>query len=302
MHWLIVCIYRDVLESLIRGNLISREREVTEFLARTTDSTRLHALPSIYMLQIFNVEYPSGQRTPYPGRGLSWREWKKTLQALTQYLDESEAHDNDAGSWVDQVDSSFIDRGTRPWGSGQICRYLATDRQKDVLREFIAAAQKMYVDKGQALEDVKSTGPALDIPMARVPQECGWGTSGIDLAVAHSSGGQFPNHLFGLFHCVIRELWGRERWEVTSRKLVDFTRALDAPVAEYLCSEFGQINLYQAGLNPALARTQMTSGKTRALTNQEYDHLWPESKAIFKRLHYAYEILAYYKKLQGDIR
>lgn len=302
MCWLIVSMHRDVLESLIRGNLISREREDTNFRARTADSTRLHALPSIYLLQIVNVEFVKGQRTPYPGRGLNWREWKETLGALTQYLDESEEGDNGAGSWVDQVDGSFIDRDRRKWQAGQRCRYLANERQKDVLREFIKAAQEMYVVKGQALYDVNPSDPALDVAMARVPQECGWGLSGIERASQHSTAGQFSNSLFSLFHCVLRELWGRERWEVASRKLVDVTRPLDAPVAEYLCSELGQTYWYQGGLNPAYAGTMMMSGKKRALTGEDYEHLWPETLEVLRGLDCVEENLAYYKKVRDDNR
>jgi hypothetical protein len=301
MHWLILCMHRDVIESLMRGNLISREREDIEFFAQTAHITRLLPLPSIYLLQIVNVEYLNGQRTPYPGRGLSWREWKKTLQALTQYQNDSEAGINSAGSWVDQVDGSFPDRDTRMWSLGQRCRFLANERQKSVLREFIAAAQTVYVDKGQKLEDVDPSNPALGIPMARVPQECGWGISGLERAAAHTVAGQYSNALFGLFHCVLRELWGRERWEVTSRKLLDVTRPLDAPVAEFLCSELGQTYWYQGGLNPALAGTMMMTGK-RALTIPDYEHLWRENKAVVKRLHYAHENLAHYKNVQSENR
>jgi hypothetical protein len=302
MHWLILCIHRDVLESLMRGNLISREREDIKFLARTQDSTRLLALPSIYLPQIVNVEYLNEQRTPYPGRGLSWREWKATLEALTQYLDESEAGLNDAGSWVDQVDGSFRDKDTRKYRKNQKCRYLCDERQKDVLREFIDAAQRTYVNKGQTLEDVNPNDPALDIPFARVPQECGWGTSGIERATQHAAGGQYSNTLFGLFHCAVRELWGAERWEVVSRKLVDFTRPLDAPVAEYLCSELGQTYWYQGGLNPTLAGTMMMAGKTRSLMDPDYENLWHEAKSVVARLNYAHKNMAHYKKVQADAR
>jgi hypothetical protein len=90
------------------------------------------------------------QPHPYPGRGLSWREWKKTLQALPQYLTESEAGIDGEDTWVDKIDRSFINRDTRAMGEDQNCRYLANERQKDVLREFIRAAQKIYVDKWQA--------------------------------------------------------------------------------------------------------------------------------------------------------
>jgi hypothetical protein len=299
MHWLILCINRDVLESLMRGNLISREREDTAFLARTADSTRLHPLPSIYLLQIVNVEWLKGERTQYPGRGLSWREWKKTLQALTQYLDESGMGLVGGGTWVDKVDSSFPDKDSRDWLPERNCRFLANERQKEVLREFIAAAQKLYVDKGQAMEDVDTNNPALDVPMARVPQECGWGISGQERAAAHVAAGQYSNSLFGLFHCTIRELWSRERWEVTTRKLVDVTEPLDAPVAEYLLSELGQTYWYQGGLNPFLAGTMMMSGK-RALTSPDYDNLWYEAKSIVARLNFAHLNMAHYKKVLAD--
>ncbi len=256
MCWLILSMHKDVLESLIRGNLISREYEEPEFKARTSKSTILHPAPSIYLLQIVNAEYFEGSRQKYPGRGLNWREWKATLHALAQYLEESENGQNAAGGWVDRVDGSFIDRSREPWQRGQNCRYLANSRQKEVLREFIAAAQKMYVEKGQALADVDLADPALDVPMARVPQECGWGRYGIDRSAAHGSGGQFSNSLFNLFHCVLRELWGRTRWEVMKRKLVDVTRPSDAPLAEYFCSELGQTYWYQAGPARALETFQ----------------------------------------------
>jgi hypothetical protein len=103
----------------------------------------------------------------------------------------------------------------------------------------------------------------------------------------------------GLFHCTIRELWSRERWEVTTRKLVDVTEPLDAPVAEYLLSELGQTYWYQGGLKPYLAGTMMMSGK-RALTSPDYDNLWYEAKLIVTRLNFAHLNMAHYKKVLAD--
>ncbi|ERF70710.1 hypothetical protein EPUS_09460 [Endocarpon pusillum Z07020] len=283
MRWPIGSMHRDVLDSLMNGNLISRQREDVDFRARTADSTRLAANPAIYLLQIVNVEFLNQQPRPHEGKGLSWREWKRTLQALTQYLTESEAGIHGRDSWVDQVDGSLIDRSREPFGKDQKCRFLTNKRQKEVLHEFVRAAKELYVDKGQALEDVNPADPALDITLARVPQEC-----------------RFSNTIFGLFHCVLRELWGRDRWEVVSSKLVDVTDPLDAPVAECLCSEIVQTYWYQDGSNPALAGGMMVAGKTRSLTSEDYKYYWKESKDVLVRLNILGDNLAYYKKLRED--
>lgn len=79
MGWVILGIHREVLCSLIHGNLISREYADADMSKSTHDSTRLHALPSMYLLQIVNDRVVRGETHPYPGRGLSWREWKRII-------------------------------------------------------------------------------------------------------------------------------------------------------------------------------------------------------------------------------
>jgi hypothetical protein len=113
MGILLMGMQRKVLDGLLNGNVAGRTYYDADFRAAVIEHTNLEALPCVYLLQIVRAEIFEGKPQTYPGRGLTWHEWKETIQGLREY--EAEHEEVPTTDWVKQVDASFAHRGSKPY-------------------------------------------------------------------------------------------------------------------------------------------------------------------------------------------